>query len=222
LQEHHITVARTARYATLGPLDGTARDVWFVLHGYAQLAARFVRHFDALDDGTRLVVAPEGLSRFYSERTPDAPGAPSRVGATWMTREDRESEISDYVFYLDQLYERVFERVPRESARVTVLGFSQGAATASRWVALGTARVDRLVCWGGALAHDLPLGHGGSWLRGARLVLVAGSDDSLATPEAVRGEEERLRAHGVPFAVRRFAGGHQIHASTLLALAEEE
>ena len=221
MQEHHITVTRTARYATLGPYDATARDVWFVLHGQGQLAARFLRHFDALDDGARLLVAPEGLSRYYADRGVAGPGGAPRVGATWMTREDRESEISDYVLYLDALYRQVFERVPREGARVTALGFSQGAATASRWVTLGNAQLDRLVCWGGALAHDLHFGAAGAGLRGARLTLVAGSEDELATPDVVAAEEERLRAHGVRFDVRRYAGGHRIHGPTLLALAAE-
>jgi predicted esterase len=218
MHEHHISVQRTARYATLGPDDDSARDVWFVLHGQGQLAARFLRHFDVLDDGTRLIVAPEALSRYYTDRTPPAPGEPPRVGATWMTREDRESEISDYVSYLDAVYARVFERVPRDAVRVAVLGFSQGAATASRWVALGTGTVDRLVCWGGALAHDLPLGDAGAGLRGARLTLVVGDADEFATPAVIAAEEDRLRARGIAFDTRTFPGGHRLDAEMLRAL----
>ena len=99
MQEHRITVSRAARYFTLGRLE---REVWFVLHGYGQLAGRFLRHFDPIDDGSRLVVAPEGLSRFYvSENSAE------RVGATWMTKEDRLAEIDDYVRYLDAVYAAV-------------------------------------------------------------------------------------------------------------------
>ena len=219
MQEHHIVVSRTARYFTLGPQDAAARDVWFVLHGQAQLAEQFIRHFEAIDDGRRLVVAPEALSRSYAHSTPPAPGETPRVGATWMTREDRESEISDYVGYLDALYAAVFARVPREDARVTVLGFSQGAATASRWVALGTATADRLVCWGGALAHDIALGDAGEGLRGAALTLVVGADDEYATPAVVAAEEARLTAHGVAYRTRRFVGGHRIDRDALIAEA---
>src|SRR5207237_6346108 len=32
-REHHITVERSARYVTLGPRDGSAREVLFVLSG---------------------------------------------------------------------------------------------------------------------------------------------------------------------------------------------
>lgn len=221
MHEHHIEVARTARYVTLGPADGSARDLWFVLHGQGQLAARFVEQFAPLDDGTRLIVAPEALSRYYVDRAPAAPGEPPRVGASWMTRDDREAEISDYLGYLDAVYARVCPAGPGEGGRLTVLGFSQGAATASRWVALGTPRAHRLVCWGGAVAHDVALGAGGAGLRGARLTLVAGTRDEYASPEAVAAEETRLRAAGVAYELRSYDGGHRIHAATLLAVAAE-
>ena len=219
MNEHHLTVQRTARYHTLGPDDGSARDVWFVLHGQGQLAARFLRHFAALDDGTRLVVAPEALSRYYTDAPARAGGEPPRVGAIWMTREDRESEINDYVGYLDALAARVFARVPREDARVTVLGFSQGAATATRWVTHGTTGADHLVCWGAALAHDVPLGAENRALHAARLALVAGADGEDAAPAAVAAEEGRLRAHGVRYERLSFDGGHHLDRETLLALA---
>src|SRR5688500_9204944 len=89
MEEHHITVRRTARYYTLGPVDGDVAEVWIVCHGFAQLAGRFMRHFTAIDDGTRLIVAPEALNRFYVEAVPGVHGPDSKVGATWMTREDR-------------------------------------------------------------------------------------------------------------------------------------
>src|SRR6266498_2722637 len=141
MQEHRLTVSRTARYFTLGRPD---REVWFVLHGYGQLAALFLRHFEPLDDGTRLIVAPEGLSRFYLTEDP----AERRVGASWMTREDRLTEIEDYVQYLDAVHADVVGSVDRSLVKVRVLGFSQGAATACRWASTGASRVDRLIVWG--------------------------------------------------------------------------
>ena len=43
--------------------------------------------------------------------------------------------------------------------------------------------------------------------------------DGMNSVRPVTAEEERLRAHGVRFDVRRYAGGHHIHAPTLVALA---
>lgn len=91
-EEHHLTVERTARYWTLGEAE-SAEEVWVVLHGYKQLARRFIRRFKPLDNGRRLIVAPEGLSRFYVSPSEGRHGVASVVGATWMTREDRRAEI---------------------------------------------------------------------------------------------------------------------------------
>ena len=61
--EHFIEVTRTAKYVTLGePSDGV-RELWVVLHGYRQLARRFVRRFRDLAEPTRWIVAPEELKR---------------------------------------------------------------------------------------------------------------------------------------------------------------
>src|SRR6266498_2098347 len=137
MQEHHIGVTRTARYYTLGEISRGAGEVWFVCHGYGQLAARFLEKFRALDDGRRYLVAPEGLSRFYLSESP----AERRVGASWMTREDRLTEIEDYLQYLDAVYADIFGWLDRTRVTVHALGFSQGASTVSRWAAMGKARV---------------------------------------------------------------------------------
>ncbi|MGD0483546.1 MAG: phospholipase, partial [Gemmatimonadales bacterium] len=136
--EHHLTVERTARYFTIEPAEGgAAREVWFGLHGYAQLAEKFLRVLEGLDDGTRLIVAPEALARFYLHPEPPPTGV-GHIGASWMTREDRLSEIADNVAYLDALARHVFRQIARETVTLRVLGFSQGALAAARWAAQGT------------------------------------------------------------------------------------
>ena len=66
MHEHRLAVARSARYVTLGPMAGV-REVWFVCHGYGQLATRFLRSFGPLDDGTRLLVAVRKSARVSSQ-----------------------------------------------------------------------------------------------------------------------------------------------------------
>jgi predicted esterase len=221
IREHHLRVERTARFYLLGAEHHRVRELWFVLHGYGQLAERFLRHFTPLDDGSRLVVAPEALNRFYLTSPDKAPAAERAVGATWMTREDREGEIADYVDYLDALADDVLARLPVEARvhlRIRVLGFSQGAATASRWVARGTIHAQELILWGGTLPPEIDLADGARALRGVPLTLVTGTSDGFVTPEMVAEQESRLRRHAVPFELRRFEGGHVIDHDALLAL----
>jgi len=215
MREHHLSVPRTARYFVLGEPGPAVREVWFVLHGYGQLAARFLKGFEPLDDGTRLVVAPEALSRFYLD-----PAGRDKVGASWMTREDRLAEIADYVRYLDAVSADVLARLEGRAARVHVLGFSQGTATACRWAALGAVRADRLVLWGGEVPPDLDLAAGRERLAPLDLVLVAGSRDEFITPKVLARDEERLRGSGIAYRVIRFDGGHEITVGVLRQLTE--
>ena len=90
MQEHLFSTPRSARYFTLGSPEDAA-EVWFVCHGYGQLAARFLERFRPIEANRRCIVAPEGLSRFYLTET----ATERRVGASWMTREDRLHEIDD-------------------------------------------------------------------------------------------------------------------------------
>src|SRR5262245_18431626 len=83
--EHHLSVARTARYYTVGGEGGDAsetRELWVVCRGYGQLAARFLEPFVPLATPWRRIVAPEGLSRFYHERARVGVNTEAGVGAT--------------------------------------------------------------------------------------------------------------------------------------------
>jgi predicted esterase len=220
LRESHIEVTRTARYYTLGAEVMAPREIWFACHGYGQLAAHFARHFEPLDDGTRLIVVPEALSRFYfgdprrGDHGPDA-----MVGATWMTREDREREIEDHVRYLDALYTTIRKERGRARARVVVLGFSQGVATVCRWLARGSVRADRLVLWGGRLPVDIFPMAPTSPFRSLSVTLVVGTADDFVSPLLAAEQEALLRTEKLAFEVCRFDGGHSLDAAMLRQLA---
>ena len=219
IRERHITVPRTARYYTLGEPGAGVAEVWFALHGYGQLAGRFVTALAPLDDGSRLIVAPEALSRFYLGGVGGRPAAERSVGAAWMTREDRLAEIDDQVRYLDAVYTEVLAGLGSTHPRVCVLGFSQGTAAAARWLALGTARAARLILWGGELPPDLDLSAQRERFARLDLTLVAGTRDEFITPKILDRETQRLDAEGIPFRVVRFEGGHEIDASVLRQVA---
>jgi predicted esterase len=226
---HSFRVSRTARVATLGT-PATAPTWWVVLHGYGQRAAAFAERCAVLAGPDRAVVAPEALSRFYV----DGLETHEQVGASWMTREAREAEIADYVEYLDAVVRRLRPDDGRPQAAgeevasglrpddaapsICVLGFSQGAATASRWALLGDTAVDRLVLWGGAPAHDLDLEAHAERLRAMDLTWVVGTDDPYLTDERRAAVRRRLARHDIPATVHTFAGGHRLDDETLRAV----
>jgi predicted esterase len=218
-----LSVARTARVATSGAAPAAARELWYILHGYAMLAPAFLGDASVLDDGTRMLVAPEALSRFYdggqAERMQhkEIP-----VGASWMTREDREAEIADANAYLDAVHAMVageFTAAGVPLPPVTVLGFSQGGATAARWIASGRAPATRFILWGSSMAHDVDITSVGAPLRNVETIIVAGTRDIFATPKAVEREMSRLTAAGLRFGHLSFDGGHRLDDDTLRAIA---
>jgi predicted esterase len=219
MEEHHVIVRRSARYYTLGPTDSDVAQVWIVCHGFAQLAGRFMRRFAVLDDGTRMIVAPEALNRFYVEATPGVHGPESKVGATWMTREDRLHEIEDYVAYLDTLADTILSRMDRSRVHLAALGFSQGVATVVRWAVQGHTRLDHLILWASPLPPEIGAGAGVEQLaRVPRLSVVVGDRDADAQRVLPR-ERERMDRLGLRYALQTFDGGHHLDADTLRLLA---
>ena len=217
--ERHIATTRTARYYILGEPGPQIDDVWFVCHGYGQLAADFVKEFECIGDSRRLIVAPEALSRYYVSTAPEYHGPESKVGATWMTREDREAEISDYVNYLDDVYAEIMGDIAHRNIAVTVLGFSQGGATANRWLTRGSAHADRLLMWGCLLATDSDLNEAAAFFRDVELVLVYGTRDRYADTGMIADYQRLLESHSIPYRAVHFDGGHRMDRETLRSLA---
>ena len=71
-----------------------------------------------------------------------------------MTKENRLVDIENYITYLNYLYLNQVDsncKVP-----ITILGFSQGAATASRWVSTGESAIRQahLMVWSLSIRHE--------------------------------------------------------------------
>ena len=215
-----IAAVKTARYAVLGPEDGPVREVWMACHGYGQLVTHWARHFRAVERPGRLVIVPEALNRFY---VGEIGSRDRRVGASWMTREEREADVADVVRYLDDVFVAACARADADPHAVplTAFGFSQGTASVVRWLALSplvarrAKRADRVILWGGGMPHDLGLGGHAGWLAEAGVTLVAGDRDGFATPGRVLEQETRLKAAGVPVETVSFAGEHRLNDRVL-------
>ena len=214
-----VTV-RTARYALAGAGLESARRVWFALHGYGQLADRFLRPFAGAVPVDTTIVAPEGLSRFYLE-APRGDGAHlQRVGATWLTRESRETEIRDALHWLELVRGDVQGAV-RGPVSYGVLAFSQGVATAMRWIGATEFQPRAFVAWAGGLATDVQENTFRERMARARLVVVSGERDRLVTDDARRRTLDGLRTLHPAVEEIRFEGEHVLHPPTLARLLSE-
>jgi len=214
MTEHHLAVTRSARYYQLGELSAHTRRVWFVCHGYGQLAAYFARHFAFLVEAapTTVVIAPEGLSRFYLS------GNGGRVGASWMTRDDRLHEIDDHIGFLDQLADSVLVQCPAD-VNVTVLGFSQGTATVSRWLAQARFRPAQLILWAGGFPDDLDPTDARKLLENLPLTIVLGTDDEYISASQMAHQQQQLQQFGATPTLITFFGKHELNRAVLAELA---
>ena len=214
MQNRAITIQKTARFATLGQPTQALNQVWYVFHGYGQLATEFVQDFAYIANGSRYFIAPEGLSRFYRS------GSSGKVGASWMTREDRLYEISDYLNYTNTVYEKVEEELPNQTIKKVLLGFSQGVATVCRWLEQVNIEADRLILWAGTIPPELDLWKIKAHYPELQVFLVVGTKDPFADPGIIREEEARLEKSEIHYKKIRFEGKHELHPPTLRKLSD--
>jgi predicted esterase len=210
MEQSEITFPYKARYFKLGEISGSTTQCWFILHGQGQLAQYFIKKFKSIERTGTCIIAPEGLSHYYLN------GFSGRVGASWMTKENRIMDIDNYINYLNTLYENLL--LPPHT-EVTILGFSQGAATASRWVMNGNVNFKRLILWGGVFPPDMNFETGQHLLQHKEIFSVNGSDDPFMTNERfdeMRNLAARLNVKPIEM---KFQGGHDIDEETLMKFA---
>ena len=211
MEKHKIKVEKTGRYFTHGKREPHIRIVLFVCHGYAQIANKFLKKFEPAFRDDIFMVAPEGLNRFYARESS------GNVVASWMTTEEREDDIQDYVNYLDSVYREVMPSFPKK-VKVVVLGFSQGAATASRWITQGRSRIDELVLWCGFFPSDVSLHEIPEHVK---LRVVTATEDRYMSPEQQQEELEAMKKGAPALEHFQFEGKHEINIAALEKLFDD-
>lgn len=212
-QEHRFSYKRQGRYFA-SEVRAEAPYLVFVLHGYGQHPRYFLRRFEQLQREDIHFVAPEGLHRFYLSEQKD------RVGSSWMTREDRKTDMEDYLRMLEDLAEVILENRSSQPDQIGLLGFSQGVATACRWLTHGNTPFDVQINWAGAFPPDLPMEKALLKLRHIPIHLLAGTRDPYLTEEALEKQVELLRNQGLQPQVQRYEGAHRIEPVALQDLTD--
>ncbi len=145
-EEKHIEVSLKASYRTLNALRDSTQKIWIVFHGQGQLTEFFLKKFEALNPNEHFIIAPQGLSKYYLN------GFTGRVGASWMTKEDRLTEIENQARYIDAV---VRTEIGDHPAEKVLLGFSQGTATLMRYAKHAKLAIDKMILWAGTIPPEL-------------------------------------------------------------------
>lgn len=183
------------------------KHILLALHGYGQLAQYFYRKFHSLENDFGLVI-PEGPHRFYLE------GSSGRVGASWMTKEWREQDIAENTRYLLELTAEI--RSSNSTAKLTLLGFSQGGATAARVYQADPSLFSQLILWASVFPPDIAVQH---FPPRKRMDFVIGSKDPYFDSESSAKVQNEYSELG--FEIHTFEGAHDIHPQTLRAVLDK-
>ena len=171
------------------------------LHGYGQLIEYFSAKFSTLMKQYSFLF-PEGMHRFYLK------GNSGRVGASWMTKEDRLLDIHDNMRWLSQLIKEVKKK--HHYRNIVLLGFSQGGATALRlYHHLPEGFFSKLIIW----ANDFPEDMKDKTVYGPSFYVLGDQDEFIFGERAKKIVFQYLEKD---FKLIEFNGQHTIHDSTLL------
>jgi predicted esterase len=202
---NQIPYMTTGRYTTHGD-PKTAKTLFIALHGYGQLSTFFIRKFRQLPASDFFVICPEGPHRFYQK------GSSGRVGASWMTKEDRLNDIQNYLTFLDTLLDNL--TTDGQFDRIVLLGFSQGGATAARWLAHTKLTIDHFILWAAVFPPDLgPIS--ANELPSIKNTFVIGDEDEFITIDQANKQHNDLLRQQLPFEFVIFKGTHDINFETL-------
>jgi len=206
-QTHWIPVAQEQRVETLGALSDATNHVWVGLHGYGQLVQFFARHFLSLVTEKRAFVFPQGPHKFYLN------GVHGRVGASWMTKDERLVDIANQRKYLGFVFEWIKQQAPK--ATIHCIGFSQGVATIMRCIGHEDVQPSSLLAWAGSWPPDLDETNR-STLEKLRFKACFGTQDEYITTEK---QQEMigyyLEKYNFEPLVSVYEGGHSFDAEKL-------
>lgn len=209
--EKQLSYTASNSYFTLNTLTEKTERVWVVFHGMGQLAMYFIHYFDGLPPNENYIIAPQAPSKYYLNDTY------SRVGASWLTKQDTAQEMDNILNYLDALFQK--EPLPVGS-KLIILGFSQGVSIASRWVAKRKIPCSQLLLYAGGIPTELQK-EDFSFLKemGTSISIIAGDTDVYLTVKRRQIEDKKIEMLFGDRAKRiSFKGGHEIKREVIEAL----
>lgn len=213
--QHHIDFTLKAPYQTLNTLNPNTKYIWIVCHGYGQLAEHFIKRFDVLDPIENFIIAPQGLSKFY------LPENYRKVGASWMTKNDRETDMLNQRSYFNAIIEHELKGQDHESCQYVLMGFSQGVSMVSRFAAFAKINFRHLILWAGGFPPELTPENFEHISSHAELHVVLGTSDQYFNEENYKQEITKMHdAIGLEPNIQLFDGRHEVKREVLKSLIQ--
>ena len=207
-----LQIEKKARYFLLGNPGNDTSIVWVVLHGYGMLSEFFIQKFKKLENKNTLILAPEALNRFYIDTNY------GRVGASWMTKDERQDDIKENIKYLNSLMDQIIKEIGHNRFKINVLGFSQGGATACRWLFKSGLKFENLIMWAGDIPKDTLTEENRLKWNDMNTHLVMGKKDELINEEMKAKFLKLVTDYKLDYKLTLYDGDHRIYPDVLMEL----
>lgn len=213
ITQKQVTYTASNSYETLNTLNEDTKNIWIVLHGIGYLSRYFIRHFDILPSKENYIIAPQAPSKYYLNNKY------RRVGASWLTKENTDSEIENTLNYLDQVY--LQEKIT-PNHNVIIFGFSQGVSVASRWVGLRKIPCQHLVLYAGGIPEKLTKKHFKYLMdKEAKVTCIVGDkDEYISEANRKKGTTKIDSIFNGRAKQILFDGGHEIKQEIISSLLD--
>ena len=211
LNKNSVKSEFTKPYYTLGKYSEETENIWFIFHGYGQLAEYFAKNFEDLSSNKTYFIFPQAPSKCYIDNDFN------KVGASWLTKNEIEEEIENNFNYLNGIL--ALEKIDLSKVKINGFGFSQGVSMLVRWFASKKIMVEKMILWAGksptTFLDDKNI------LSPKKLYFVMGNNDPLK--EYLNLEEELPRLEK-QFSVKvnfiEYEGAHKVNKEIVKHLLE--
>jgi len=205
--KQEVSYSAVNSYETMNQLGDTTKFIWVVFHGMGYLSRYFLRKFQGLSKEENFIVAPQAPSKYYLDDTY------TKIGASWLTREQTDREIENILSYLDAVYETL--NISSEH-KLVVFGFSQGVSIASRWVARRQIKCSKLILYSGGLPDELGQADFEFLDEDTEVVMIRGDQDPyIQNDRLVREKAKIARVFQSKAQTIVFEGGHTLIPSII-------
>ena len=213
--KHNISFEFSSSYITYNKLTDKTENIWIVFHGYGQLSKYFIRRFDVLDGDKNYIIAPQGLSKFYVDEDF------KNVGASWLTKEDKESDLLNQQKYLIKLMDELKSKIDFSKIKINLFGFSQGVSAFTRLLINYNMKIDNIIIWAGWVPDEF-FNINKNVLKDTNLFFVVGNKDKYYNNPIMKGYIEKFKKtlnKEIDYCV--FDGGHIVDRKVLKKINEK-
>ncbi len=213
--KHNISFEFSSSYITYNKLTDNTENIWIVFHGYGQLSKYFRRRFDVLDSDKNYIIAPQGLSKFYVDDDY------KNVGASWLTKEDRGSDLLNQQKYLIKLMDELKLKIDFSKIKVNLFGFSQGVSALTRLLMNYNMKVNNIIIWAGWVPDEF-FNINKDVLKDTNLFFVVGNKDKYYNNPIIKGYLKKFKNilnKEIDYFV--FDGGHIVDRKVLKKINEK-